>query len=86
MQKWRRITVSVPEEDYLYARRWAAERDLSISGIFTRFLQNLPYGKSDIRQARYNPFTNPPTLPPTPLEHDMKIYDALGLNDEERTG
>lgn len=43
MPTWHNITVSVPDDVYRCARIWASHHNMSISAVFTKFLQNLQY-------------------------------------------
>ena len=43
MSTWHNITVSVPDDVYRRARIWTSHHNMSISAVFTKFLQNLQY-------------------------------------------
>jgi hypothetical protein len=56
----RNITVCIPDDAYLRARVWAAERDTSISAVVRYLLETLPGIK---RSASAFPISNPVSKP-----------------------
>ena len=59
----RNITVCIPDDAYLRARVWAAERDTSISAVVRYLLETLPGIK---RSASAFPVSKPNPAAPTP--------------------
>jgi hypothetical protein len=59
----RNITVCIPDDVYLRARVWAAERDASLSSVVRYLLETLPGIK---RSASAFPLAMPNSAPPAP--------------------
>jgi hypothetical protein len=79
MTQWRNVTLSVPWDIYYHARAWAAQRDMSLSAVVTRFLENLPY---------HDDYQLPPPRKRSnqePLTNEQRFEQAveiLHLNDD----
>lgn len=70
MTTWHNITISVPEPVYQRARKWASHHNMSVSAVFTKFLQNL----------QYRPATGLAITPADAREIDAALARGIPIN------